>query len=63
MTPFGKRLREMRRLKGVTLTEMAVALEVSPAYLSALEHGRRGRPILTSRPASPARLSIRGDRR
>ena len=46
MTPFGKRLREMRRLKGVTLTEMAVALEVSPAYLSALEHGKRGRPSL-----------------
>ena len=44
MTPFGKRLREMRRLKGVTLTQMAVALEVSPAYLSALEHGKRGRP-------------------
>jgi transcriptional regulator with XRE-family HTH domain len=46
MTPFGKKLREMRRTKGVTLTEMAVALEVSPAYLSALEHGRRGRPSL-----------------
>ena len=46
MTPFGKRLREMRRLKGVTLTQMAVALEVSPAYLSALEHGKRGRPSL-----------------
>jgi len=46
MTPFGKRLREMRRLKGVTLTEMAFALEVSPAYLSALEHGKRGRPSL-----------------
>jgi len=46
MTPFGKKLREMRRLKGVTLTEMAFALEISPAYLSALEHGKRGRPSL-----------------
>jgi len=46
MTPFGKKLREMRRTKGVTLTEMAAAIEVSPAYLSALEHGRRGRPSL-----------------
>ena len=46
MTPFGKKLREMRREKGVTLTEMAEALEVSPAYLSALEHGKRGRPSL-----------------
>ncbi len=46
MTPFGRKIREMRREKGVTLTEMATALEVSPAYLSALEHGRRGRPSL-----------------
>ena len=46
MTPFGRKVREMRRGKGVTLTEMAAALEVSPAYLSALEHGRRGRPSL-----------------
>jgi transcriptional regulator with XRE-family HTH domain len=46
MTPFGKKLREMRREKGVTLTDMAEALEVSPAYLSALEHGKRGRPSL-----------------
>jgi transcriptional regulator with XRE-family HTH domain len=36
----------MRREKGVTLTEMAAALDVSPAYMSALEHGRRGRPSL-----------------
>jgi transcriptional regulator with XRE-family HTH domain len=46
MTPFGKKLREMRRAKGVTLTQMAVELEISPAYLSALEHGKRGRPSL-----------------
>jgi len=46
MTPFGRQLRAMRREKGVTLTEMAAALEVSAAYLSALEHGRRGRPSL-----------------
>ena len=46
MTPFGRQLRAMRREKGVTLTEMAAALEVSPAYLSALEHGHRGRPSL-----------------
>jgi transcriptional regulator with XRE-family HTH domain len=46
MTPFGRQLRAMRREKGVTLTEMAAALDVSPAYMSALEHGRRGRPSL-----------------
>ncbi|WP_029058179.1 helix-turn-helix domain-containing protein [Stappia stellulata] len=44
MTPFGARLREHRRKRGVTLSQMAAALSVSPAYLSALEHGRRGRP-------------------
>lgn len=35
MTPFGAKLRALRKQKGVTL---------SPAYLSALEHGRRGTP-------------------
>lgn len=44
MTPLGVRLRELRRERGVTLKEMAAALRVSSAYLSALEHGRRGRP-------------------
>lgn len=44
MTPLGLRLRELRAQKGVTLSEMAAALEVTPAYLSALEHGRRGKP-------------------
>ena len=42
MTPLGVRLRELRREKGVSLSEMAVAIEVTPAYLSALEHGKRG---------------------
>jgi transcriptional regulator with XRE-family HTH domain len=44
MTPFGEKIRELRRKKGVTLKQMAGALELSPAYLSALEHGHRGRP-------------------
>jgi transcriptional regulator with XRE-family HTH domain len=44
VTPFGEKLRELRRKKGVTLKQMAGALELSPAYLSALEHGHRGRP-------------------
>ncbi|MCB1383059.1 MAG: helix-turn-helix transcriptional regulator [Notoacmeibacter sp.] len=44
MTPFGKRLREMRAARGVSQKEMAAAIGVSPAYLSALEHGRRGLP-------------------
>ncbi|EKE78482.1 MULTISPECIES: helix-turn-helix domain-containing protein [Oceanibaculum] len=44
MTPFGERLRALRAARGVTLKEMAAALQVSSAYLSALEHGHRGRP-------------------
>jgi transcriptional regulator with XRE-family HTH domain len=44
MTPFGERMRELRARRGVTQKEMARAIGVSPAYLSALEHGHRGRP-------------------
>jgi len=44
VTPFGKRMRELRAARGVTLKQMADELGVSSAYLSALEHGRRGRP-------------------
>jgi transcriptional regulator with XRE-family HTH domain len=44
VTPLGLKLRELRRAKGVSQKEMAAALGVSPAYLSALEHGRRGVP-------------------
>ena len=44
MTPFGEALRGLRARKGISQKEMAVALGVSPAYLSALEHGKRGRP-------------------
>lgn len=44
MTPFGEKLRALRREKGVTAKRMAADLALSPAYLSALEHGRRGRP-------------------
>lgn len=44
MTPFGEKLRELRDLRGVSQKRMAAALGVSAAYLSALEHGRRGVP-------------------
>ena len=47
MTPFGRRIRELRAARGITLQQMAAALDISPAYLSALEHGRRGRPSRT----------------
>lgn len=44
MTPFGDRMRKLRAERGITLKDMADALGVSSAYLSALEHGKRGRP-------------------
>jgi transcriptional regulator with XRE-family HTH domain len=44
MTPFGARLRALRANRGVTLKHLAEALQVSAAYLSALEHGKRGSP-------------------
>jgi transcriptional regulator with XRE-family HTH domain len=44
MTPFGAKLRALRAARGVLQRDMAAALEVSAAYLSALEHGRRGAP-------------------
>lgn len=47
MTPFGRRVRDLRDERGMTLAEMAGVLGVTPAYLSALEHGKRGRPTFT----------------
>jgi transcriptional regulator with XRE-family HTH domain len=44
MTPFAEAVRTLRERKGVSQKEMAVAIGVSPAYLSALEHGKRGKP-------------------
>ncbi len=44
MTPFGQKLRNLRKIRNVSQKEMAAALNVSPAYLSALEHGQRGKP-------------------
>jgi len=44
MTPFGAKLRALRAERGVRLVDLAAALQVSPAYLSALKHGHRGRP-------------------
>ena len=44
MTPFGRKLRELRDAQGISQADLAAALDVSPAYLSALEHGKRGAP-------------------
>lgn len=47
MTPFGERVRRLRRERGLLLKDMAAHLGVSSAYLSALERGERGRPTWT----------------
>lgn len=44
MTPFGQKLRQLREQRKLTQAQMAEAVGVSAAYLSALEHGKRGRP-------------------
>ena len=44
MTPFGRRVREIRSERKIALKTMAHALDITPAYLSALEHGHRGQP-------------------
>lgn len=47
MTPFGEKVRRLRRERGLLLKDMAAHLGVSSAYLSALERGERGKPTWT----------------
>jgi transcriptional regulator with XRE-family HTH domain len=44
MTPFGEKVRKLRKQRGITLKKMADDLGLSSAYLSSLERGHRGRP-------------------
>ena len=44
MTPFGEKMRDWRRIKGLTQQQQAKILGVSKAYISALETGTRGQP-------------------
>lgn len=44
MTPFGLKLRQLRNHRGISQKKMANDLNVSAAYLSALEHGKKGAP-------------------
>ena len=44
MTPFGEKMRKLRADRAITLKQISTAIGVSSAYLSALEHGKRGRP-------------------
>lgn len=58
MTPFGERLRELRAERGISQKEMAEAVGVSAAYLSALEHGHRGVPSWALLQAMIAYLNV-----
>lgn len=44
MTPFGLHVRALREARGINQKQMAADLNLSPAYLSALERGKRGKP-------------------
>ena len=44
MTPFGVKMRSLRWKRGLTIKDQGLFLDVSSAYISALEHGKRGRP-------------------
>lgn len=42
MTPLGLKLRALRAERCMTMSQLAQRMGLSPAYLSALEHGHRG---------------------
>ena len=44
MTPFGFKLKSLRKEKKVSITELSKVLKISTAYLSMLENGKRGNP-------------------
>jgi len=44
VTPFAAKIRQIRKARGISQKEMAAAIGVTPAYLSALEHGHRSPP-------------------
>ena len=44
MTPFGKAMINLRIDYEMTLRAMSQKMEKSPAYISAVEHGNKGRP-------------------
>ena len=58
MTPFGVRLRQLRAERGIAWKDGADARGVSAAYLSAVEHGGRGRPTHAMVVAICAQLNI-----
>ncbi|MEQ9683933.1 MAG: helix-turn-helix domain-containing protein [Rhodospirillales bacterium] len=49
MTPFGQKVRRLRKVHKITLKQFAQEMGVSSAYFSALEHGYRGRRAARTR--------------
>ena len=43
MTPFGLKLKSLRKKKKISLAKLSRALKISTAYLSMIENGKRGR--------------------
>src|SRR5690349_7859207 len=43
-TPLGAKLRALRRREGLTQTQLAERLAISPSYLNLIEHNRRPLP-------------------
>ena len=44
MTPFGLKLKSLRKKKKISLAQLSRTLKISTAYLSMIENGKRGRP-------------------
>lgn len=44
LTPFGAEMQRLRQERGESQKDMAAAIGVTPAYLSALEHGHKSKP-------------------
>lgn len=44
LTPFGAEMQRLRKARGERQKDMAEAIGVTPAYLSALEHGHKSKP-------------------
>ena len=64
MTPFGRFMRNLRLEKGMLLKDCADLLEVTSAYLSALEHGKKAAPnekfterIITTLALNPSEIT------
>ena len=46
MTPFGKKLKELRKKRNLTLKDQSKFFKLSQSYLSAVENGKKGRPSI-----------------